>query len=752
MSYYGLAALASFQVLAYELALFHLLTYQFSYLYGVLGLSLALGGLGLGAARAIPLTRRLAEEGWLEFATLRIYLQFNLGLLAVPAICLLPLPTLATLLLLGLAYVPAGCLLSLIFATQPAERLYAWDLAGAGAATLAFPFLWSQFGHENFPAALAALGLTALGLWAARTPGLRLRGRLVKGSLALAGLAALWVLANFRLEVLNFAMRLPANPDFPWKIFHLSAREREVILSRPDLVQRIEFVPEYTGVSDAGYETYYDGLRIDLVRPDKGRRFDVRMAGCLAMTDPRILVVGTAAQGVVKPAKLLAGDPARVTGLEINRATIGLMEDELFTYSRKAYEGIDLQRVDGRTYLERPGPAFDLITLLNTHTVHDIGEALTPDYLHTREGLLAALGRLTPRGFLSLEERNPNESSQKSIDSLLETLREALHASGRRPAAAHLIVYEWFGAFHKTANEDRFLQILVSNEPFAPAEIAWMKAFERGAKVETPSLEENMQKLMTFFHLPDGSAESGYSAVIQGWEAGKSPPGAPPALTDDRPYPGVVFWKAPAWRWLLVSLVGLLVLSLLVAALDPYGLKADFAVCALTGIANAIVQTVLLQRLQLVTGSPASALAAVLGGLFLAGALGSLTLGHRHLSRTHRALGVVLGGLAMTVVLSVPLPAVTPLHFGLRLALVWLGVAPLAFVLGSFLPALSLRSALVAHSARLFAVSSLAGATAAPLCLVVSVTAGHRAALGVAAVAALLAVAVWPREEVADAT
>ena len=64
MSYYALAALASFQVLAYELALFHLLSYQFSYLYGVLGLSLALGGLGLGAARAVPLTRRLAEEGW----------------------------------------------------------------------------------------------------------------------------------------------------------------------------------------------------------------------------------------------------------------------------------------------------------------------------------------------------------------------------------------------------------------------------------------------------------------------------------------------------------------------------------------------------------------------------------------------------------------------------------------------------------------------------------------------------------------
>lgn len=745
MSYYGLAALASFQVLAYELALFHLLTYQFSYLYGVLGLSLALGGLGLGAARAIPLTRRLTEPDWLEFAVLRLYLQFNLGLLAVPAICLLPLPTLATLLLLGLVYVPAGVLLSLVFATQPPERLYAWDLAGAGAATLAFPFLWSQLGHENFPTALAGLGLAAVGGQALRIPGLRARRRLVAGSLGLALVAGGWVFANFQLGVLNFAMRLPANPDFPWKIFNLPPREREVILSRPDLVQRIEFVPELTTARDAGYETYYDGLRIDLVRPDKGRRFDVRMAGCLDMTDPRILVIGTAAQGVVKPAKVLAGDPARVTGLEINRATIGLMENELYTYSRKAYQGIDLQRVDGRTFLERPGPAFDLITLLNTHTVHDIGEALTPDYLHTKEGLQAALARLTPRGFLSLEERNPNDSSQKSIDSLLETVREALHASGRRPAGAHIIIYEWFGAFHKTLNEDRFLQILVSNEPFAPAEIAWMKAFEKGARVETPGLEENMQKLLNFFHLPDGSVESGYSVMIRGWEEDKASLHGPPALTDDRPYPGVVFWKAPAWRWLLGCLALLLLLATLVAALDPYGLKADFAVCALTGIANAILQTVLLQRLQLVTGSPASALAAVLGGLFLAGALGSLGLAHRPLSRARRTAGVVLGGVAMAVVLSAPLPQITPLHFYLRLALVWLGVAPLAFVLGSFLPALSLRAGLVPHAARLFAVSSLAGAAAAPLCLVVSVTAGHRAALGLAAAAALLAVALWPK-------
>ena len=118
--------------------------------------------------------------------------------------------------------------------------------------------------------------------------------------------------------------------------------------------------------------------------------------------DPDILVVGTAAEGIVKTARIQGA--GQVVGVEINPAIVNLMLGRLYKWSRQAYDEIELHVMDVRSYLKQTDRQFDIITMMNTHRLRNIGYAGQPEYLHTVEALGEIFDRLNDGGWLVLED------------------------------------------------------------------------------------------------------------------------------------------------------------------------------------------------------------------------------------------------------------------------------------------------------------------------------------------------------------
>ncbi len=643
MDSFLLAFLTAFGVLTLELALYHVLAYVGSPLQAVLGVTVALGGMALGASL------RARRPGHLQ----RAVEWLILGALLVPFFLLAGWIFLAAV----PAFTAAGYVLADLFETS--VKLYAADLLGAGLAAAAFPWLWPLVGHENVWWAVAGLQLLVLG---------RRRKLCVLGGLLVLGL----VVANHD-RTLNFAHALKG---LPGKVFE----HDDLLLSRCDLTQRVDVTH-----TRQGYELWLDGWRADVIRSNRGVATDRRLAAGLGISNPRILLVGTAGQGVLKPARLLSQD---VEGLELNRAIVDLLEGPLAQFSRDPYRGVKLRWQDGRAYLAHTGEKYDLITLLNTHRAGNIGQALAPEYLLTGEGLQTALNALTPRGFLSIEERLPDRAAQRATDRLLATLRTLVDPQ-------HIGVYEWYSSEVDQVRSDRdqyFLQILVSR---APIDAAYLEAFAALAR-ERPSLRGQRYRRLPHVNLLYVPGRN----LANRWAREVLHPGAEP-LTDDRPFPG---------SWSLDVFKPLLPLALVLAwALWPARREPTAAVALLAGLGYTLLQTLLFQRLQLMLGTPAVTLVVTLGGMLALGGLGARLLPGRAL------LGLPLAWLASAPLFFMPLA----LPGGWPVAL--LLIAPVSLCLGAVLPSLP------GPRPWLFAASSAGGALGVALCLLASLTLGMRA-------------------------
>ena len=120
---------------------------------------------------------------------------------------------------------------------------------------------------------------------------------------------------------------------------------------------------------------------------------------------PKVLIIRTSAQGIVKSIRYLVEDLTLIQGVEINPAIIDLMRDELYERSGRAYDSVAVQNIDARAFLRHTQARYDLITMLNTYTVQVIGYFGEPDFVHTTDAFETYLDHLTDNGFRPLEER-----------------------------------------------------------------------------------------------------------------------------------------------------------------------------------------------------------------------------------------------------------------------------------------------------------------------------------------------------------
>lgn len=472
--------LVSFAMLLFEMTFFQVVFHLTNYILAVYSIAISLMGLIAGGVAAFllsgPLARRPNLLGWVP-----VGMALAIGLSLVDVFWLHTVDWLyffvSGLLVFGLA----GLFLSQAFVLQDSYRIYAADMIGAGLGVTAAVVLVPLILEENTLLVSMALALLAAALVAGKRRSLAL----VAGLACALGLMTV-VFINRDTGLFN-ALR-DAKPNRYTNSTSLTRNTEEFawITSRASMSGRLDFAkPRVTpdpdwdipdnplGIDTPFIRTFINNRSLDGVNTSRGADSvpDIRVPEALFVDGPpRILVIGAAAQGVVKEATVLGG--GRATSVEINPATIEVMTGDLAAYSRQAYRGLDLHQTDVRTFLMGTQERFDLITLLNLHNFY-IGYDPIPESPFTVEAIGAYLDHLNPDGFIDIEEMVYQGNTGQAVKRELANFTRVLMQRGLADAPGrHFYAYRWRRTSYPP--DWWFYQFLVKKSPLTPAEVSRM--------------------------------------------------------------------------------------------------------------------------------------------------------------------------------------------------------------------------------------------------------------------------------------
>lgn len=410
----------------------------------------------------------------------------------------------------------------------------------------------------------------------------------------------------------------------------------------------------------------------------------------------------------------LAQGAQTVTAVESNPLLVRAVQEQgAWAGDLYRHPGIETHLEDGRAYLARPAPRFDVILFSLSSAYHPITSgaySLTEDYLYTVQGFVAALDRLEQGGLLAVVRWLQVPPSEEVRAFALAA--EAVRRTGGEPTQS-LVALRSFNQ----------VLILARRGPFEAWELEQIRAFAAQGffdLVYAPDVTPD--EVNRYNVLPSPDSYLAFSGLLQAEDParwlGTYPLDVTPP-TDDRPFFGNFFrWRqAPEvlamaghlWQpfggagylvvvaLLMVASVaaGMLIVLPLAgrgkwspAPLPPAGLGSRtgwlLAAFGFLGLAYLLVEIPLLQRFILFLGHPAYATAAVLGALLLFSGLGSLLSTRVPLGLAMGALIAGLLGYRMGLgLLSGPLLG---LPLGVRFGVTLLGLAPLGMLMGMPFP------------------------------------------------------------------
>lgn len=729
---------ASALVLLLETVFFHVLVYINSYIQATAIISVALLGIAIGGLLAYALGRRAR----------RLLPLLGSGVGVTVVLCIVNLvffpQHLGYPLVLVLPFLVASMVIATLFAEMGKHAAYFWNLVGAAAGVVAVCVLVPRIRSENvILTGIAVSGV--LGFVIALRQPKRLAG-VVFALLVLAfGCSALaW---NLKTNVFDFGTVTRCPKGFSsggaTKTFcRVKSGDVELAYARDSLVGRVDVLKRHRAGGGYTLGVYQEGVPSDIVepRPPSSYEWDCRLPKPIVL-DPTILVIGTSAEGVTKTARHRSHE--RTVGVEINPAIVDLMRNELYEYSKQAYDNVELHVTDARTYLEGTDRQFDLITMMNTHTRGRVAEnAGLPQYLFTEEAFALMFDRLTDRGAILVEEVLVNDESREVLKRILASAIAGLRRQGVEDNfGRHFYAFTFRGAFFLFA---------VKKRPFSDEELEaldeWM---DKRAKVKRRSHPKFLHPKRTWNNpyarlVRDPEGEIAEALTSRGTDL--SPP------TDDRPFLYDIDVRHPAaWRIFVSSAVATLVLVLMPSVwlfvrsrrtTGATGLR-HLVYFSLIGVAFMLVEIVLMQQYQLYLGSPVYALMVVLTCILLFSGVGSLVSG-----------GVSERG-KKTLVLAVPVLLVgyrlgLPHLFGLtqglpfawRLAVAVASLFPLFFCMGVPFPfGLSLvdRRFSSRHVTVVYGVNGAFGTIGVTLSVLISIHSGFALTFYVGIVLYLLA-------------
>jgi hypothetical protein len=617
---FGLALLSG-SGLFLEISLTRLFSTLFFAPYVFAILSVAVLGIGLGAALAT------ARPTWRSPARLPLYL--NLAGVSTLALLLTVVWTVSLdlrgglLLLVLLPYLWVGLSLVSIFSANPSASasLYRADLWGAGGgAILAIPLLNGLGGLNSLLFAAALFGLAGLVI-APRQ----------RWSVALSGLALIGLLANLnpttnwlKLDLAHSATAKPLTESL--------ANGGRILHTRWDSFARTDLVDPSQGKP---YELYLDGAA-GSVMPPAGEvnllRSDIGFFPFATGQPERVMVIGPG--GGLDVLFALTAQAKNITAVEINPASVAIVE-QMAVYHGNLYHqpGVRVIVGEGRSVLRREETQYDLIYLSQVVTLaaERSGYALTENTIYTVEAFADYLAHLQPGGQIAMKLYDELTLSRAMITAV--TALQQTRGLSEAEALGHLAI------FLDAKVSPPIPLLLIQEQPFSredglalagvAAQVNFVPLFVPGVAGDPTltALLAGETRLATLI------AESAFDIS---------------ATTDDRPFFYQFERGVPAsLRPLLAGLGAMLLLGLIGLGLsqrrlaEPVPRYAPLYFAAL-GLGFISLELAFLQQTRLFLGHPTLAVTTVLAVLLIGGGLGSGWLAQSSPKLGDRSPSVVL--------------------------------------------------------------------------------------------------------------
>lgn len=623
-------------------------------------------------------------------------------------------------LLFAVPFACCGLMLGLLLSLpgQPTRRVYGFDLVGSAAGALAVVPAISLVGVERGLLALAfSLPVATAGL----APGASRAGR---GLLLAGGLAAAlaWPFAGtlfamsyppgsflaetqrpgggYELERIawdpvariEISRMPPPHPDgvrWPFLIGDDPALHARLVRVLTQNNNAFTYAPRYDGTPEA-----LRGLERTLYAAAYAAR---------AAPPREVLVVGVG--GGLDVLAALRFGAARVTGVEINAATLSILRGSHADYFRPwvADARVRLVLADGRHFLARDRGRYDVLQLSGVDSASGTPAAahvFSESFLYTAEAFDVYLARLADDGILNLMRSEWSPGPREMLRALVSAVA-ALRRAGVREPARHVVTL--------TARNGLFTALLVQRSPFTGEQLErldrWAAASPYFDVSAEPRRNGRRQNAYQAFLAPgDARAER---AFVAGYPFDIRP------ASDDRPF----FFRHSYWSHLLpghapalpgvpVMEMALLLLLLLVSLATALTVLLPLRLLARDGLRVAgaprlmlffgglgtgyiAIEMALLQRFSLFLGHPNHALSVVLAALLVATGVGALA--------SERLVKAAGGPRFVAYLLAIVLLALQALvfprlagwvswGFPARAALAVALIAPVGVLLGAFFP------------------------------------------------------------------
>ena len=725
-------ALVTFVVLVLELTSIRLFAYIGSLHATSTALSIALLGLGIGAALRVRVPQRADPRH------AAIGLAAALVCLAAAVTAGAALPALVAV--SAVPFVLAGILVAHAYAARgstAARATYALDLGSAASGCLVAPHLLGPLAPTDIIAVLGLIACALALLLIERRP----RGVAALAAIALAHATVLvagraGVLPDGPLEVL-----LRSDPHSEKAIVEAGRSSRDVVDSAWSPLGRLDVrhVPEERGLR---LGVFTDGMSPTyMVQGARGKTGAFEATWALLMALPyralhpeRVLVLGAGAGASVWLARKYGAH--RIDAVEVNPAMPALLARwKQFAGDVYHQRGVRLFVEDARRYLADTTERYDLIelALALTGNVQAQQPSGMEAHLYTVEAVQLYLRRLTPTGVLVLIHSDPGNAYRQLL-----TVLEALHASGIDRARA----LEGIVVLRDPRPGTAYRYMLVVRASPMPLDVA--------DRLDAPPAE--------LLWGPGDPPERG-AQLLDPTQLGATADDDLTPVHDERPY----FFQntrglqataraQPDRLWVLAGALALVLALIALRRRDARTFLRPAGVATALGTAFLCVELALIQRFTLAAGGALYAVSFVLFSLLAWSGAGALIVGgwwrrlDRGVSWACLAAGLAVASTALLVQDLEWLDSVSS-DVG-RLLLIAAILAPAGLAIGGPFPVLLAHHGEPSHRiASLWAINgagSVAGGIVAVLALRVG---GSTHALLLAAGLYLAAAALAPREQ-----
>jgi hypothetical protein len=435
----------------------------------------------------------------------------------------------------------AGYVLITVFSTYASriQRLYFWDLVGAGIGTvLVVPFIL-MIGPGGLIVCAAALGLIAAALFTG--------SRAVSAGCVVAAVAIAAVPAIRGQNYIAYRHHMEKRGVLA------ATREGRDELVRWDPISKIDIIDEssrpqtglppgetgqrkaveYDGGNQTSYFYRFDGnlpaLRARIQQNPQLATVDFWQMGVLAAhylkrdTGQSVLVIGSAGGEETKAALMYGAK--WVDSVELVPTVMQLARGRYSAYIGDIFKNpaVHPHVGDGRSFLQHSNRKYDIIQLYSDYTSSSIAQgtgAMAPMYLETVEAYEQYFSHLTANGVLQI--------NNFAYPRMITTAALAWKRLGLKDFQRHVVVY-------LCPSQLTLPTLLFKMQPWTPAEIAALNGL-----VESPGLAPPDRLYLTEDPLDPTKSflpSVFYSGSYPAWLAKQVPADFSPA-TDDLPYYG----------------------------------------------------------------------------------------------------------------------------------------------------------------------------------------------------------------------